>query len=235
MLKNILISIACIVVILAAGGFYVYSQRDVIAENIAEYATQNKPITPPTPVTENNTQNEEKQWNNAAKQSSAKKAKNNPVTPTQSGKKSKNKGEKSNYASAVKTLAGSAPQSNLGNAAQKVSTFLGFGPLKTKANKENSNYNAQGQTLLMNLCKTGVDVKSLDMVVKYGADINAKDNNGRTALMYAVAFNPNPEVVKYLLAHGADAKITDLQGKTALDYASDNEIIQLLKRSMYKN
>ena len=88
---------------------------------------------------------------------------------------------------------------------------------------------------MMNLCKTGVDVKSLDMVVKYGADINAKDNNGRTALMYAVAFNPNPEVVKYLLAHGADAKITDLQGKTALDYASDNEIIQLLKRSMYKN
>jgi len=234
MLKNVLIIVGSVVAIVAAGALYLYSQRDEIVENVAEYAAQNQPVKP-APVT---SQSEEKKWDDASKKAASSKSQNtrgNNNARQGGGSRTGSKSGGSNLSSAVRPFTNnSATQSSLGNTAQKVSTFLGFGPIKSKANKENSNYNAKGQTLLMNLCRTGVDIKALDMVVKYGADINAKDNNGRTALMYAAAFNSNPEVIKYLLDHGADAKITDLQGKTALDYAANSEVAEMLKRALYK-
>jgi len=39
-----------------------------------------------------------------------------------------------------------------------------------------------------------------------GADVNAKDTSGRTPLLYAAMFSPNPEVVRALLNAGADPR-----------------------------
>ena len=59
-------------------------------------------------------------------------------------------------------------------------------------------------------------------IVKAGADINAKDPNGATPLMYATnSGNAEPIVTAFLKA-GADAKVKDNAGKTALDYAQAN-------------
>ena len=79
-------------------------------------------------------------------------------------------------------------------------------------------------------------LRSIDLLVDAGADINAqvvnsrtltaklnsyiqgRDQEGRTALMAAVETNRD-KVVKHLLERGADASIKDAAGKTALDLA----------------
>jgi uncharacterized protein len=55
-------------------------------------------------------------------------------------------------------------------------------------------------------------------LVQAGADINAQDNDGKTALMNA-ANNGSASSVKLLLDMGAHKSIQDNDGKTALDYA----------------
>jgi len=60
-------------------------------------------------------------------------------------------------------------------------------------------------------------------LLKAGADIEARDNGGGTALMVAAGRNPNPEVITALLKAGADAKAKNKAGQTALDSAKYNE------------
>ena len=60
-------------------------------------------------------------------------------------------------------------------------------------------------------------------VVKFllekGADINAKDTCGKTALHYAINKKSTIDLITLLLEKGADPKIEDESGRTALDYA----------------
>src|SRR5205085_1544482 len=48
------------------------------------------------------------------------------------------------------------------------------------------------------------DTASVKILLAAGADVNAKDNNGRTALMNAAAGSRNTETMKELLAAGAE-------------------------------
>jgi ankyrin repeat protein len=60
-------------------------------------------------------------------------------------------------------------------------------------------------------------------LVTAGANINAKDTDGGTPLMYATN-NENAHVlIPAFLKAGADAKAKSNEGKTALDYAKANE------------
>ncbi len=61
-------------------------------------------------------------------------------------------------------------------------------------------------------------VKSLKLLLKAGADVNAKNQYGKTALHYAAEAG-NSLNVKALLDGGADKNIKDLEGRTPLDYA----------------
>ena len=69
-------------------------------------------------------------------------------------------------------------------------------------------------------------------LIASGANLNAKDNRGRTALHYAVSpysstkvgemdrmLKARKEIVKTLMKAGADASITDSDGQTAMDEA----------------
>ena len=65
-------------------------------------------------------------------------------------------------------------------------------------------------------------------LVENGADANAKDDNGRTALMDA-SYNGHLEIVKYLVENGADVNVKNDQGKTALDIAKEKEYTTIAK------
>ena len=75
------------------------------------------------------------------------------------------------------------------------------------------------------------DFKSLEEIkelLKKGADLEAKDKDGLTALMVAV-YNGRLEVVKYLAECGADLEAKDKAGQTALIKAAINEQLDVVK------
>ena len=65
----------------------------------------------------------------------------------------------------------------------------------------------------------------LEALLAASADVHARDQDGWTALMYAAAFNINPEspaIVSALLASGAELDAVDeLDGYTALMWAAN--------------
>jgi len=65
------------------------------------------------------------------------------------------------------------------------------------------------------------DTPTARVLLARGADVQARDATGRTALMYA-AENGDPTTVQMLLIHGADVNARDWQGWTALIYAAEN-------------
>lgn len=68
-------------------------------------------------------------------------------------------------------------------------------------------------------------------LIKKGADINAINKEGRTALINA-AIAKDYQTTKILLELNASTTIKDVYGKTALDYAYENgdkKMIQLLE------
>ena len=65
-----------------------------------------------------------------------------------------------------------------------------------------------------------------------GADVNARDDEGMTPLLYAV-WEGHKRIVELLFAKGADASLKNSDGQTPLDLAieyDDTAIIKILRR-----
>jgi ankyrin repeat protein len=74
-----------------------------------------------------------------------------------------------------------------------------------------------GGTLLMNTVADRVFPETVALLLSYGADVNAVDDNGETAVMAAVRSEFGDEQnIALLLAHGADVHARDHNGATAL-------------------
>lgn len=100
---------------------------------------------------------------------------------------------------------------------------------------ENANEkDSQGRTKLMIAAKKG-DVAAIEDLLYSGAEINARDEEGWTALMYAARFQPNPDITKLLLYKGADRTIKNKYSLTALLLASgfsdNSEVLATLLES----
>ncbi|MNY85739.1 Ankyrin repeat protein [compost metagenome] len=73
-----------------------------------------------------------------------------------------------------------------------------------------------GWTALHIACNDGL-IEVANELLKDGADINARSDDGKTALIRAV-IHKQENVVSFLLSQGADPYIKDKEGKTASDY-----------------
>lgn len=85
---------------------------------------------------------------------------------------------------------------------------------------ENANArDLNGRTKLMSAAKKG-DLERIENLLYSGADINARDNDGWSALMFAARFCPDAEVVRTLIRRGADTEQKNNYGVSALKLAS---------------
>ena len=102
------------------------------------------------------------------------------------------------------------------------------------ANKRDS----QGRTKLMLAAKEG-DIALIENLLYSGAEINARDEDGWTALMHAARFQKNADVTKLLLYKGADRAIKNKYGITALmlssGYSENPEVVSTLLETYNPN
>ncbi len=96
---------------------------------------------------------------------------------------------------------------------------------------------AAGRTLLMHAAKEGNE-KEIKLLLKSGANVNLKDKDGWTALMYAVRYSRNLECTESLLEAGADISVKNKYDSSALVLAScynENHLILSKLLSKYKS
>ena len=67
---------------------------------------------------------------------------------------------------------------------------------------------------------------TVKMLAEFGADLNAADREGRTALMLAVGCG-KADVVPILLQAGVDVNVQDIEGSTALIYDLNNADVNM--------
>ena len=110
-------------------------------------------------------------------------------------------------------------------------------------NGANPNASFRGTNILMNIVSNHTNTDILDLMIKYKADINARDPNGLTPLMYATFNKDKPELmVTELLNNGANPQLTDNRGHNASDYItnclnlnSEQKVLLSLKCAKHKN
>ena len=72
----------------------------------------------------------------------------------------------------------------------------------------------------------------LKRLSEFDVDVNAKNEEGLTALHLAAMKAENDDMMKYLISKGADTKIkTDFE-ETVYDLASENELLQKQNTSL---
>ncbi|MBQ2080718.1 MAG: ankyrin repeat domain-containing protein, partial [Treponema sp.] len=89
----------------------------------------------------------------------------------------------------------------------------------------------RGVTLLMKAAKAGNDWDVKNLLLN-GADVSKRDCDGWTALMYAVRYQNNLQIVKTLIDHGAHTRVRNKYNSTPLLMAAEHslnpEILALL-------
>lgn len=98
-----------------------------------------------------------------------------------------------------------------------IGAFLSW-KMGRKAKKLEENIGSDGYTRLIWASWCG-DVALVKSLLAEGADVNAKDSLGQTALMHACDPADNGNVIVALLEEGADASIKSNKGRAALEIA----------------
>lgn len=85
-------------------------------------------------------------------------------------------------------------------------------------------------SLLLSAINKTHDPDWVEKIINKGADVNFKDNEGRTPIMYAVLNKNNLNIVKILINAGANVNVKDKNGTTPLMGAvSKNNNINIIK------
>ena len=76
------------------------------------------------------------------------------------------------------------------------------------------------------------DIDAVNTLIANGANVNEKNDIGRTALHLDAALHGHVDTVNTLIANGANINEKDNDGKTAYDRAKTDEIKEILRNAM---
>ena len=82
--------------------------------------------------------------------------------------------------------------------------------------------NPQSEAALRKAAQDG-EMQTVNVLVAKGVNVNAKDDTGKTALLWVAPARDNPEMVRALIALGADVNVRDNDGETALMIAASQD------------
>ena len=80
----------------------------------------------------------------------------------------------------------------------------------------------------------GGHIETVETLLDAGVDVNAKDDDGATSLMYSLLVRADADLVKLLLDAGADVSKKSNDGWMALMLAEEDghtEVVELLKQA----
>ena len=80
-------------------------------------------------------------------------------------------------------------------------------------------------------CRSNTNIRIIDLLLKYGANVNIQDTlDGTSPLMKAIRAKASPQVIAALLEAGADTTIYDRNHKSVLQQAKEYhpQIVELL-------
>lgn len=83
----------------------------------------------------------------------------------------------------------------------------------------------KNMTFLMRACRNNL-IELAALFISKGANINAQDDDGKTALMHAIE-NGNEKIVDILIKNNANLHLKDKEQRTALQLANNNITIKL--------
>ncbi|EEC83953.1 hypothetical protein OsI_30058 [Oryza sativa Indica Group] len=115
---------------------------------------------------------------------------------------------------------------------EKVSPREPLSPASTSSRVDDGDERCEGFSLLHLACHVA-DVGMVELLLQYGANVNAIDSRGRTPLHQCILKGRHIHA-KLLLSRGANPQVADQDGRTALQCAidggtSDDEILVLLE------
>ena len=108
-------------------------------------------------------------------------------------------------------------------------------------NGANPNATFRGSNILMNIVSNQSNAEILNLMIKHRVDLNSRDPNGLTPLMYATYNKEKPEMmITELLKNGANPNLVDNKGHKASDYisnclnlSSEQKVLLTLKCAKY--
>lgn len=105
----------------------------------------------------------------------------------------------------------------IGDYQLRSSSMNSFSPLRMIEENNKMDDCFEGCSLLHLACQTA-DIGMVELLLQYGANVNATDLKGRTPLHHC-ALKGRHSFAKLLLSRGADPHVVDEEGKTPLQYA----------------
>ena len=84
----------------------------------------------------------------------------------------------------------------------------------------------------LHIAASGNDLQKVVLLLEKGAEVNARNTDGKTPLMFAARGSSTPEIVALLIEKGAEVNARNTNSWTPLMFAAENsstpEIVQLL-------
>lgn len=99
--------------------------------------------------------------------------------------------------------------------------------LLEKGANPNIKFNKRNFTLLMDASFEG-NQELIELLLKFGAEVNTQDKDGKSALHYA-AKEGHQSIIPILLSKGADKTQRDNKGMTAYDYAFKEGFLKIVE------